>query len=97
MTRAMALWTVALSLIAGSAWASERINPAPSGDPMRVASDALVQAKNSCGKVTKATRLKDGMIDARCSSGDRYLVFSLNGITMTKRCTRAKALGVHDC
>jgi hypothetical protein len=98
MKQTTALLAIVLTGIAAAApAASSRVNPAPSGDPLEIASDALAQAKSSCGKVIKATRFKDGVVEAICSSGDRYLVFTLNGITMTKRCTFATTLGIHDC
>ena len=104
MTGKMILSTVALAGLLGAglpwAWpaaADQWIQAAPSGDPVKIAADALGTAKNSCGTVKKAKRLKDGVIDATCSSGARFLVFTLKGETMTKRCTPARALGVHDC
>ncbi len=82
---------------AGSAAAADWIEAAPSGDPMKVAIDALSTAKTSCGAVKKAKRLPDGIVDANCSSGARFLVFTMKGATMTKRCLPSQALGVHGC
>lgn len=84
-------------LAAGPAAAEQRIQPAPSGDPVKIAADALSSAKNSCGTVAKAKRFKDGVVEALCSSGARFLVFTMKGETMTKRCLPARALGIHGC
>lgn len=82
---------------AGPASDEQRIQPAPSGDPVKIAADALSSAKNSCGTVAKAKRFKDGVVEALCSSGARFLVFTMKGETMTKRCLPARALGIHGC
>ena len=66
-------------------------------DPVKIAADALSSAKNSCGTVAKAKRFKDGVVEALCSSGARFLVFTMKGETMTKRCLPARALGIHGC
>ena len=82
---------------AGPAAAADWIEAAPSGDPMKVATEALGTAKTSCGEVKKAKRLKDGIVDANCSTGARFLVFTMKGSVMTKRCLPSQALGVHGC
>lgn len=98
VTTAWCAIALAIALaVAPAAAAADRIRPAPSGDPARVAADALSSAKSSCGGVTKAKRLRDGVVEAFCSSGARFLVFTMKGATMTKRCTATRTLGVHGC
>jgi hypothetical protein len=75
----------------------ERLQPAPAGDPVEVATSVLSQAKNSCGTVKRAKRHKDGLIDARCANGARFVIFTFKGEVMAKRCTGSGALGVHGC
>lgn len=100
MTKTTALSAIVLFaglLAAGPASAEQRIQPAPSGDPVKIAADALSSAKSSCGTVARAKRFKDGVVEANCSSGARFLVFMMKGETMTKRCLPTKTLGVHGC
>ena len=85
------------ALTAGPAAAADWIEGAPSGDPVKVAVDALRSAKTSCGDVKSAKRLKDGVVDAKCSTGARFLVFTMKGSVMTKRCLPSQALGIHGC
>jgi hypothetical protein len=76
---------VALTVFLGLVAASHAINvePAPAGDATSVATSVIKANFDSCKRVTKATRQKDGSIYAKCS-GIEYLVFTLKNPKTSK-------------
>lgn len=75
---------------------AERVGPAPDGDPLQVARDAIKEAGHKCGRVKSASRrLADGSIIANCSNGQHFRVFTVEDIgTVAMSCEAAAQLGV---
>jgi hypothetical protein len=78
VSRTPASLVVALTafLALGAAAHAIDVEPAPAGDATSVATSVIKANFDSCKRVTKATRQKDGSIYAKCS-GVEYLVFTL--------------------
>jgi hypothetical protein len=78
MCRTLARFVVALAMLLGLGTVVHAIDvePAPAGDATSVATSVIKANFDSCKRVTKATRQKDGTIFAKCS-GAEYLVFTL--------------------
>lgn len=69
--------------------------PAPVGFPKTVAAKLIKEAEHPCGEVVEALRLpRDGSIIARCSNGERYRVFQMQGENVAMKCSAAEKLGV---
>jgi hypothetical protein len=83
-------------LIAGAQ--SYQVLPAPPGDAKTVALDVIREAEHPCPKLTDAKRSADGSLLARCSNGEKYLVFRLKTnnktIDVAMKCSAAAAIGV---
>jgi hypothetical protein len=74
----------------------ERVGPAPDGDPIQVARDAIKEAGHKCSRIKSASRrLADGSIIANCSNGQHFRVFTVEGIgAVAMSCEAAAQLGV---
>ena len=66
---------------------------APEGSPVAIASRAISDSEQPCGKVNSAARDADGVITALCTNGERYAVLSVEGAgTVAIMCSAARAL-----
>ncbi|HYD37455.1 MAG TPA: hypothetical protein VEA60_07570 [Allosphingosinicella sp.] len=60
---------------------NSRVGPAPFGDATEVAEAAIRYNEHPCPRVTKANRNEiDGSVTARCSNGERYVIFKVEAI-----------------
>lgn len=77
---------------------SYQVLPAPPGDAKTVALRVIREAEHPCPKLTEAKRSADGSLLARCSNGEKYLVFSVRTVSKTMDvamwCSAAAAIGV---
>ena len=77
--------------------AAAQMQPAPYGDPAKIAKEAIKQAGHPCGTVKTAVRLPEGDIRAVCTNGETYRVFMFSGEPVAMRCSAAKRMGVAGC
>lgn len=64
---------------------------APPGDPIEVATAALIKAGHDCARVVSARRVNGGSIMATCSDGEDYRIASLGDYgTLALRCSVAR-------
>jgi len=55
------------------------MEPAPKGLPSRIAREVITASGQTCGQVANAERASDGTINATCSGGESYQVYTSPG------------------
>jgi hypothetical protein len=88
---------VAIAALLCSAPATAQMQPAPYGNPVKVAMEAIKLADHPCGAIKTAIRLSEGNIRAVCTNGEAYRVFMYSGELVAMRCSAAKRMGVGGC
>jgi hypothetical protein len=95
--------TLGLLLICSHVFAQKPIFIGPEGDSQKVAQQIIfVDAEQPCGKIVSTKRVDNGVIYAKCSNGETYLVGVLKNAPMKDgnkkdvpialKCSMAKAM-----
>ena len=71
--------------------------PAPAGEPIVVAANALADSVEPCPKVVRARRLQDGSIKAYCNNAEDYRVLMFKGEPIALRCSVLRKAHVQGC
>ena len=77
--------------------AAQNTGPAPAGEAKAVAASVIKEAEHPCPKIASAKRVSDGSINAKCSNGETYRVFTVQARPVALRCSAARKLGVQGC
>ncbi len=92
---------VAIALALAPCPASSQVAPAPEGDAVMVAQNAISTnfKKSVCPLVEAAERLLDGSIRAKCNNNETFRIFSAGPkrIVLAMRCSAAARMGLQGC
>jgi hypothetical protein len=88
--------TSAIIALIATTGAVAQIGPAPPGDAIDIAQQAIQEnfTINDCPYITAALRLGDGSILTACGNGERFRVFAVANKLVAMRCSAVEKLGV---